>query len=106
MRAGHVDLVITDLVMPGQEGIETIQALRKEVPGIGIIAMSGAFGGQYLGTGAARPSSRNRSITPLIAVPLRLGVSSRRTHDKLAHNLVIGKARPETGVACWMARTA
>jgi PAS domain S-box-containing protein len=47
-RAGHVDLVITDLVMPGQEGIETIRALRREVPGVGIIAISGAFGGQFL----------------------------------------------------------
>ena len=32
-RAGHVDLVITDLVMPEQEGTETIQALCREVPG-------------------------------------------------------------------------
>jgi len=40
-RAGGVDLVITDIVMPEQEGIETIQALRKELPGIGIIAISG-----------------------------------------------------------------
>jgi len=47
-RAGRVDLVITDLVMPEQEGIETIQALRQEVPGIGIIAVSGAFEGQFL----------------------------------------------------------
>jgi len=42
-RAGGVDLVITDIVMPEQEGIETIQALRKEIPGIGIIAISGRF---------------------------------------------------------------
>jgi PAS domain S-box-containing protein len=47
-RAGGVDLVITDLVMPEQEGIETIQALRRDVPGIGIIAISGAFGGAFL----------------------------------------------------------
>jgi CheY-like chemotaxis protein len=47
-RDGRVDLVITDLAMPEQEGIETIRALRKDVPGIGIIAMSGAFGGQFL----------------------------------------------------------
>jgi CheY-like chemotaxis protein len=45
---GHVDLVVTDLVMPEQEGIETIQALREDGPGIRIIAMSGAFGGQFL----------------------------------------------------------
>ena len=49
-RAGHLDLVITDLVMPEQEGIETIQALRREMPGVGIIAISGAFGGQFLKT--------------------------------------------------------
>ena len=47
-RAGGVDLVITDLVMPEQEGIETIQALRKEIPGIGIIAISGRFEAPYL----------------------------------------------------------
>jgi PAS domain S-box-containing protein len=48
VRAGQVDLLITDLVMPEQEGIETIIALRKEAPGIEIIAISGAFGGSYL----------------------------------------------------------
>jgi len=48
MRAGRVDLAILDLVMPEQEGIETIGALRKEAPDVGIIAMSGAFGGQFL----------------------------------------------------------
>jgi hypothetical protein len=47
-RAGGVDLVITDIIMPEQEGIETIQALRKEIPGIGIIAISGRFEGPYL----------------------------------------------------------
>jgi CheY-like chemotaxis protein len=35
------DLVITDLVMPGKEGIETIRALRKAHPHLKIIAMSG-----------------------------------------------------------------
>ena len=47
-RAGQVDLVIIDLVMPEQEGLETIQALGREAPGVGIIAVSGAFGGQFL----------------------------------------------------------
>jgi PAS domain S-box-containing protein len=50
VRAGHVDLVITDLVMPEQEGIETIQTLRREAPGVAIIAISGAFGGEFLKT--------------------------------------------------------
>jgi CheY-like chemotaxis protein len=46
--AGRVDLVITDLVMPEQEGIETIQALRRDVPDVAIIAISGAFEGKFL----------------------------------------------------------
>jgi DNA-binding NtrC family response regulator len=35
------DLVITDLFMPKQEGLETIQEFRTRFPEIAIIAMSG-----------------------------------------------------------------
>jgi DNA-binding response OmpR family regulator len=40
-RSLSVDLVITDLVMPVQEGVETILTLRRERPKLPIIAMSG-----------------------------------------------------------------
>lgn len=43
-----VELLITDLVMPEQEGIETIKLLRRAYPELKIIAMSGAFGGDFL----------------------------------------------------------
>ncbi|HEX3746642.1 MAG TPA: PAS domain S-box protein [Bryobacteraceae bacterium] len=42
------DLVISDIVMPEQEGLETIQALGRLAPNLPIIAISGAFGGQFL----------------------------------------------------------
>ncbi len=42
------DLIITDLVMPNQEGLETIRAIRERYPDVGIIAISGAFGGKFL----------------------------------------------------------
>jgi DNA-binding response OmpR family regulator len=35
------DLVITDLLMPRQDGIETIQDLRRRAPDVPIIAVSG-----------------------------------------------------------------
>jgi hypothetical protein len=46
--AQRVDLVIMDIVMPEQEGIETIRELRRMDAHIPIIAISGAFGGQFL----------------------------------------------------------
>ncbi|MFZ1146004.1 MAG: response regulator [Bryobacteraceae bacterium] len=70
-RAGHVDLVITDIIMPEQEGVETIQALRKEMPDIGIIAISGADQGQFLKVaqmlGAAAALSKPVSAELLLA---------------------------------------
>ena len=40
-RADPADVVVTDIVMPNQEGIETIIKLRAEFPKLGIIVMSG-----------------------------------------------------------------
>ncbi len=37
------DLIVTDLVMPGKEGLETIQSIRKSYPELRLIAMSGAM---------------------------------------------------------------
>ena len=36
------DVVMTDLIMPEKEGLETIQALKKTQPTVRILAMSGA----------------------------------------------------------------
>lgn len=41
LREHAVDLVITDLIMPKQEGLETILKLRREFPKLGVIAISG-----------------------------------------------------------------
>jgi PAS domain S-box-containing protein len=48
IRSQPIDLVLTDLVMPEKEGLETIPIIRREFPAIKIIAMSGAFGGEFL----------------------------------------------------------
>ncbi len=40
----HPDVLITDLIMPQKEGIETIRVLRKRHPGAKILALSGRGG--------------------------------------------------------------
>jgi CheY-like chemotaxis protein len=48
-------IVVTDIVMPNREGIETIQALKQHFPNIPVLAMSGSFspGKDYLEWAAA-----------------------------------------------------
>ena len=40
-RERHVDLVITDILMPGKDGLEIIFELRRDFPDIKILAISG-----------------------------------------------------------------
>jgi DNA-binding response OmpR family regulator len=58
------DLVLVDLIMPKQEGIETITGLRRHGADVPIVAMSG---GGRIGTGtlleAAAKLGANRTIT-------------------------------------------
>jgi len=52
-NGNQVDLVITDIIMPGKDGFETIIELKRICPDIKIIAMSGGGHGHpehYLDT--------------------------------------------------------
>jgi len=40
-RARPATVIVTDIFMPEKDGIETIQELRREFPGVKIIAMTG-----------------------------------------------------------------
>lgn len=73
-HAGSFDLVLTDLVMPGKEGVETIIELHREKPGLKIIAMSGGMPRSefYLNLaahlGAQRTIAKPFTPTELVAV--------------------------------------
>ena len=41
LRKQPVDVMLTDIFMPGKEGIETIMELRRDFPTVKIVAMSG-----------------------------------------------------------------
>jgi DNA-binding response OmpR family regulator len=73
-RAHPADLIITDIVMPGKEGLETIMECRRDFPAVRIIAISG--GGKigphdYLNTaramGAQRTFSKPFDLQELLA---------------------------------------
>jgi DNA-binding NarL/FixJ family response regulator len=60
-----VDLVITDIVMPNREGIETIRYFSKALPNIPIVAVSGIS--SYLRPAKALGAAATLEKTSVIA---------------------------------------
>jgi CheY-like chemotaxis protein len=65
-RKEVIDLVITDIIMPGKEGLETILELRQEFPKLGIIAVSG---GGRLGAGSYLPLAEKMGAQRTLTKP-------------------------------------
>jgi PAS domain S-box-containing protein len=61
VKASPVDLLVTDLIMPEIEGLETIQTLRKLQPELLIIAISGYQDGRFLSIASKLGSSATLS---------------------------------------------
>jgi two-component system, chemotaxis family, chemotaxis protein CheY len=70
--AAAFDLVITDILMPEVDGLETIMHLRKRIPALKVIAISGYENALYLtdarGLGAARVLSKPFKLNVLLAL--------------------------------------
>jgi two-component system, chemotaxis family, chemotaxis protein CheY len=73
-RASPTDVVITDLYMPEQDGIETIQLLREEFPAARIIAMSG---GASLGSAGPLHDARLLGADATLPKPFSLEALTR-----------------------------
>lgn len=64
IQAENCDLLVTDIVMPGMEGIETIIQIRKRHPQMKIIAISGGGMGKaddYLAIAAKCGANRTQT---------------------------------------------
>jgi len=67
----QIDLLITDLGMPEEDGIELVRRLKSERPGLRIIAMSGTFGPDLLK--AARLLGANATLSKPMTASQLLG---------------------------------
>lgn len=65
-EAQPADLIITDLIMPDQEGLETISVLKKRYPAVKIIAISG---GGRIGPEAYLPAALELGADRVFAKP-------------------------------------
>ena len=63
-----VEIVITDLIMPNKEGIETILEMRRLRPDIKVLAMSGGGRG---GAGTYLSTAKNIGASATLAKPFR-----------------------------------
>jgi CheY-like chemotaxis protein len=64
LRSGEFDLVVTDLVMPGKEGLETIQEIRRDFPDVPVVAVSaGGYVGPHTYLAVARRMGANATLT-------------------------------------------
>ena len=69
-RDGRYDMVITDIIMPGMEGIEFILTLREEDPDIPLLAISG--GSEGTGPGAPLHDARLLGADASLAKPFEV----------------------------------
>ena len=77
--AEHPDVVITDIIMPDQEGIETIEEVRARFPSLRIMAMSGGFGEAFLNV------ARKVGADYIIRKPFETGAIREAIRGLLAH---------------------
>ena len=80
-REERPDVVITDLIMPEQEGIDTIIQIRRERPGVKIIAISGGgrirnidFLEMAQSLGASEVLAKPFEVDELLSCLIRLGL--------------------------------
>ncbi len=61
-RAEPFDVIVTDIMMPNREGIETVITLHRDFPEIGIIAMSGGASTSKLYLGIVARLGAHRTL--------------------------------------------
>ena len=79
-RDNKIDLLITDMIMPEQEGLQTIRSLKKDFPDIKVIAMSG--GGINDGSGYL-DLAKHMGASSVLSKPIRIAELLQAVKDVL-----------------------
>ncbi len=74
LRAEHVDLLLTDYLMPGMSGIELAREARKIRPGLAVLMI----------TGFADLADGTASDVARLAKPFRMAELNRAIQDQIA----------------------
>jgi len=77
-RMSPADMLICDLIMPVQEGIETITGFRQEFPKVGIIAISG---GGKIGPESYLEVAQQLGAWKVFRKPLDISVLIKALHE-------------------------
>jgi two-component system response regulator HydG len=92
LQKGSFDVLITDLRMPGIDGMELIERVKERDPRIAIIAMT-AFGSLQTGMRALRAGAMDYLAKPFEPKELRIRIE--RALESRARGLVIERLRRE-----------
>jgi CheY-like chemotaxis protein len=84
LRRRAIDVAITDMAMPEQDGVETIGAIAREFPQVRIVAISG---GGRLGADGFRP--RALSTAAFLAAAKGVGAHATLTKPFQTHELLL-----------------
>jgi CheY-like chemotaxis protein len=84
IRSEAPDIVLSDLNMPGMSGFELLSVLRRRIPGIYVIATSGAFAGQSVPNGIAADAyyAKATGLTYLFEIMQNASQPSAASRDR------------------------
>jgi CheY-like chemotaxis protein len=91
-RQERFDLVISDIVMPRKDGLQTIRELREMTPDIPIVAMSG---GTHFSSGGCGQDATSYALSVAELVGATRTISKPFSRDNLL--MVIRESMSETG---------
>lgn len=93
LKAGGIDLVVTDVVMPGKEGVELMLQIRSIRPPVRFIAMSG---GGSIGGSTYLDIARSLGAAETLQKPFSISTLLNKVKRALENDVRIWREHSET----------